>query len=35
MASFGGSSGAADGVTLAGLGTDTSQQPFLTPPQHA
>jgi hypothetical protein len=34
MAGFGGGSGAADGSS-AGLNTDTSQQPFLTTPQHA
>ena len=34
MAGFGGGSGAADGSN-AGLNTDTSQQPFLTTPQHA
>jgi hypothetical protein len=32
MASFG---GAADGLNVAALGADTSQQPFLTVPQHA
>jgi len=37
MASFGGSSGAAAGVSTAPLGADTSQQQqsFLTTPQHA
>jgi hypothetical protein len=35
MASFGASSGAADGLNAAPLGADTSQQTFLTPPQHA
>jgi hypothetical protein len=34
MASFGGG-GAADGLNVAALGTDTSQQPLLTTPQHA
>src|SRR5262249_19894992 len=33
MAGFGGSSGAADGLTTAPLGADTSQQQFLTTPQ--
>jgi hypothetical protein len=33
MASFGGGSGAAAGLN-AGLNIETSQQPFLTPPQH-
>jgi hypothetical protein len=35
MASFGAGSGAADGSNPAVLGNDTSQQPFLTAPQHA
>jgi hypothetical protein len=35
MASLGGGSGAGDGLNVAALGTDTSQQPFLTAPQHA
>ena len=35
MASFGGGSGAAESMNLAALGADTSQQPLLTPPQHA
>ena len=35
MASFGAASGAADGLNIAALGADTSQQPFLTTPQHA
>jgi hypothetical protein len=34
MAGLGGGSGAGDGSN-AGLNTDTSQQPFLTSPQHA
>jgi hypothetical protein len=32
MAGFGGDNGAADGLTAAPLGADTSQQTFLTPP---
>jgi hypothetical protein len=32
MAAFGGSSGAADGSNAVTLGTDTSQQTFLTTP---
>jgi hypothetical protein len=35
MAGFGGGSGAADGLSTAPLGADTSQQPLLTTPQHA
>jgi hypothetical protein len=35
MASFGAGSGAADGLNPVALGTDTSQQPLLTMPQHA
>jgi hypothetical protein len=35
MASFGGGSGAADGVNGVPLGADTSSQMFLTTPQHA
>ena len=35
MASFGAGSGAADGLNAVPLGTDTSQQPLLTAPQHA
>jgi hypothetical protein len=35
MAGFGGGGGAADGLTLPSLGADTSQQTFLTTPQHA
>jgi hypothetical protein len=35
MAGFGGSSGAAESLNTAPLGVDTSQQPLLTPPQHA
>jgi hypothetical protein len=35
MAGFGGGSGAADGLNAAPLGPDTSQQTFLTTPQHA
>jgi hypothetical protein len=35
MASFGAGGGAADGLNVAALGTDTSQQPLLTAPQHA
>jgi hypothetical protein len=35
MASFGGGGGAADGLNVAALGADTSQQPLLTTPQHA
>ena len=35
MAGFGGGSGAADSIETAPLGADTSQQTFLTTPQHA
>jgi hypothetical protein len=35
MASFGGGSGATDNLNAAPLSADTSQQPFLTMPQHA
>jgi len=35
MAGFGGGSGASEGLNTAPLGTDTSQQPLLTTPQHA
>jgi len=35
MAGFDGSSGAADGLNAAPLSADTSQQTFLTMPQHA
>ena len=35
MAGLGGGSGAADGLNTAPLGADTSQQQFLTAPQHA
>jgi hypothetical protein len=35
MAGFGAGSGAADGLNIAALGADTSQQPLLTAPQHA
>ena len=35
MAGFSGGSGAADGLNTAPLGADTSQQQFLTAPQHA
>jgi hypothetical protein len=35
MASFGAGSGAAESMNIAALGADTSQQPFLTAPQHA
>jgi len=35
MAGFGGGSGAADGLNTAAVGAETSQQPLLTPPQHA
>ena len=35
MAGFGGGGGAADGLNTAPLGADTSQQQFLTTPQHA
>jgi hypothetical protein len=35
MAAFGGGSGAAESLSAAPLGTDTSQQTFLTTPQHA
>jgi hypothetical protein len=35
MAGLGGGSGAADGLHTVALGTDTSQQPLLTTPQHA
>jgi hypothetical protein len=34
MASFGGG-GAVDGLNTVAIGTDTSQQQFLTAPQHA
>jgi len=34
MAGFGGSSGAADSLNTVPLGADTSQQQFLTTPQH-
>jgi len=34
MAGFGGGSGAAESLTAMPLGADTSQQPFLTTPQH-
>jgi hypothetical protein len=35
MAGFGGDNGAADGLNPAPLSADTSQQTFLTTPQHA
>ena len=35
MAGFGGGSGAADGLNAVPLGADSSQQTFLTTPQHA
>jgi hypothetical protein len=36
MASFGGGgSGAADGLNVVSVAQDSSQQPLLTPPQHA
>jgi hypothetical protein len=35
MAGFGGGSGASDSMNTVALGADTSQQPFLTTPQHA
>jgi probable HAF family extracellular repeat protein len=35
MANFGGGSGAAESMNIAALGADSSQQPLLTPPQHA
>jgi hypothetical protein len=35
MASFGGGSGAADGLNAVPLGADMSQQTFLTTPQHS
>ncbi len=35
MAGFGGSSGAAENLNTAPLSVDTSQQTFLTTPQHA
>jgi hypothetical protein len=35
MAGFDAGSGAADGLNTVPLGADTSQQPFLTTPQHA
>ena len=35
MAGFGGGSGAADGLNAAALGSESSQQPLLTMPQHA
>jgi len=35
MAGFGGGNGAAESLNTTGLGADTSQQSFLTTPQHA
>jgi hypothetical protein len=35
MASFGGGSGAADGLNVVSVAQDSSQQTLLTPPQHA
>jgi hypothetical protein len=35
IAGFGGGSDAADGLSTATLGADTSQQPLLTTPQYA
>ena len=35
MASFGGGAGAGESLNTAPLGADTSQQSFLTTPQHA
>jgi hypothetical protein len=35
MAGFGGGSGAAENLSAASLGAETSQQPLLTTPQHA
>jgi len=35
MARLGTGSGAADGLNVASLAQDSSQQPLLTPPQHA
>jgi hypothetical protein len=35
MAGFGGGSGAADTSNTVALGAETSQQTFLTAPQHA
>ena len=35
MAGFGGTGGAADGLNAGFVNADTSQQPFLTTPQHA
>jgi len=35
MAGFGGGSGAGESLNTAPLGADTSQQTFLTTPQHA
>jgi hypothetical protein len=35
MAGFGGGSGAADGLSTGPFNADTSQQTFLTSPQHA
>jgi hypothetical protein len=35
MAGFGGSGGAGESLNTAPLGSDTSQQPLLTTPQHA
>jgi hypothetical protein len=35
MASFGGTSGAADGLNVVSVAQDSSQQTLLTPPQHA
>jgi hypothetical protein len=34
MAGFGGGSGATENLNIAAVGTDTSQQPLLTTPQH-
>jgi hypothetical protein len=35
IAGFGGGSSAADGLNAGFVNADTSQQPLLTPPQHA
>jgi hypothetical protein len=35
MAGFGAGSGAADGLNIAAVAADTSQDAFLTTPQHA
>jgi hypothetical protein len=35
MASFGAASGAAESMNVVSVAQDSSQQPLLTPPQHA